>query len=178
MLSGRQTNSLLWVQPLSGTDGPSMDGASILFSSVTFIIISSLLVLLCTFFIHEVRKGYRAFLALGPGGTPSTFVGYLRICVLRIFALRNPLNPPSLPPYLYPQTGILKGLPKRSGPRPKIAGLAPQRQMTQRGSPAMYSALVAEIQGFSLQHPDSLFLGTSCFEKHSTGLFSIPILQG
>ncbi|KAH1402616.1 hypothetical protein KXX51_002364, partial [Aspergillus fumigatus] len=34
---------------------------------------------------HYIRKDYHAFLALGPGGTPSTPTGYARICILRLF---------------------------------------------------------------------------------------------
>ncbi|KAL2006062.1 hypothetical protein VTN00DRAFT_9716 [Thermoascus crustaceus] len=130
------------------------------------------------YFIKRIRNDYHAFLALGPGGTPSTPRGYLRICVLRIFALRNPLEPPSLPPFLHPQNGILKNsLRWRSGRRPRVAGIAPQRQMTQRGDPAMYEALSASIRNLAQSHPDRLFLGTSCFEKHSTGIFSDPAFR-
>ncbi|KAL2221113.1 hypothetical protein M432DRAFT_257378 [Thermoascus aurantiacus ATCC 26904] len=129
------------------------------------------------YLIKRIRNDYQAFLALGPGGTPSTPRGYLRICVLRLFALRNPFEPPSLPPFLQPQHGILKDLPKRSGRRPRVAGIAPQRQMTQRGGPAMYEALSAAIRNLAQSHPDRLFLATSCFEKHSTGIFCHPAFR-
>ncbi|WEW55787.1 hypothetical protein PRK78_001220 [Emydomyces testavorans] len=154
-----------------------MDGDSYVSSPFMAALLSTLFLLALSLFVQRVRTGYRAFLALGPGGTPSTFMGYLRICVLQIFALRNPLNPPYLPPNLHIQTGILKNLPKRSGLRPKIAGIAPQRQITQRGSPTMYSALTAAIKDISIRNSDHLYLGTSCFEKHSTGLFSVPKLR-
>ncbi|KAI1910551.1 hypothetical protein LOZ12_004485 [Ophidiomyces ophidiicola] len=153
------------------------DEGSYLSSPFILTLISTLFVLALSLFVRRVQVGYHAFLALGPGGTPSTFAGYLRICVLRIFALRNPLHPPFLSPNLPSQTGILKNLPKRAGPRPKVVGIAPQRQMTQRGTPAMYAALTAAIKEISAQNIDGLYLGTSCFEKHSTGLFSTPSLR-
>lgn len=146
-------------------------------STLLFAIFSTISVLALSLLIRRVRTGYHAFLALGPGGTPSTFAGYLRICVLQLFVLRNPLSPPYLPPNLHCQTGILQKLPKRSGPRPKITGIAPQRQMTQRGTAAMYAALAAAIKDTSIHNSDHLYIGTSCFEKHSTGLFSVPTLR-
>ncbi|EER28024.1 hypothetical protein CPC735_033600 [Coccidioides posadasii C735 delta SOWgp] len=140
-------------------------------------LLSTISILVLTLFIRRVRSGYHAFLALGPGGTPSTFRGYLRICVLQIFVLRDPLNPPCLPPDLHPHAGILQNLPKRSLSRPKVAGIAPQRQITQRGTSAMYSALAAAIKDISVHNSDRFYTDTSCFEKHSTGLFSVPTLR-
>ncbi|KAL3438134.1 hypothetical protein BDV09DRAFT_131392 [Aspergillus tetrazonus] len=135
-----------------------------------------LLILLApiTFYlIHSIRKDYHAFLALGPGGTPSTPAGYLRICILRLFTLRDPLDPPSIPQTLFPKTGFLSSakIPARPGPRPTVAGIAPQRQITQKAGPVMYDALASEIHRLALEHPNTLYTATSCFEKHSTGIF-------
>ena len=41
-----------------------------------------------------VRNDYYNFINLGPGGTPSTFQGYLRISWLRLWALRDPFSAP------------------------------------------------------------------------------------
>ncbi|EAU39009.1 conserved hypothetical protein [Aspergillus terreus NIH2624] len=121
--------------------------------------------------LQRIRKDYHAFLALGPGGTPATPTGYLRICILRLFALRNPLTPPPLPRL---SAGCLHAdtLPRRRGPRPTVAGIAPHRQTTQKGSRAMYQALTAAMHDLTRRHPDLLYSDTSCFEKHSTGIFS------
>ncbi|KAL4742880.1 hypothetical protein BDV11DRAFT_150476 [Aspergillus similis] len=125
------------------------------------------------YLIHTIRKDYHAFLALGPGGTPSTPAGYLRICILRLFTLRDPLDPPSIPQTLIPKTGYLSSakIPTRPGPRPTVAGIAPQRQITQKPGPVMYDALASEIHRLALEHPNTLYTATSCFEKHSTGIF-------
>ncbi|CEN62827.1 hypothetical protein ASPCAL09456 [Aspergillus calidoustus] len=128
---------------------------------------------LAVYLTHTIRKDYHAFLALGPGGTPSTPAGYLRICILRLVSLRNPLEPPLVPPTLNPKHGFLSRaiLPLRSGPRPTVVGIAPQRQITQKSGPPMYDALSAEIRRLTNSHPNTLFTATSCFEKHSTGIF-------
>ncbi|RAK97099.1 uncharacterized protein BO80DRAFT_438000 [Aspergillus ibericus CBS 121593] len=139
---------------------------------LTTIVLLLPIVLLPTIFLfHQIRKDYHAFLALGPGGTPSTPTGYLRICLFRLVTIRDPFHPPSLPPSLLPQQGLLAAIPYRSGPRPTVVGIAPQRQMTQKGTQAMYETLSTEIQRLVSQHPETLYEGTSCFEKHSTGVF-------
>lgn len=125
------------------------------------------------YLIHFIRKDYHAFLALGPGGTPSTPAGYLRICILRLVTIRNPFQAPSVPPTLHPKIGLLTRttLPARPGSRPTVVGIAPQRQITQKPGAAMYDALATEIQRLPIAHPNTLYSATSCFEKHSTGIF-------
>jgi Family of unknown function (DUF5519) len=140
-------------------------------------LVSILILLPSLYALRQIHRDYHAFLALGPGGTPSTPMGYLRVCVLRLFALRNPLEPPSIPPFLHPQSGVLKDLPRRSGRRPRVVGIAPQRQMTQIGGSEMYKALSASIKDLAHCHLDCLYLGTSCFEKHSTGIFAHSLCQ-
>ncbi|RAH48263.1 uncharacterized protein BO95DRAFT_357474, partial [Aspergillus brunneoviolaceus CBS 621.78] len=132
-----------------------------------------LLLLPTLYLLHTIRKDYHAFLALGPGGTPSTPAGYLRICILRLFILRNPLLAPTIPPCVHPQQGLLRAshLPPRAGPRPTVTGIAPQRQTTQKSDAAIYETLSTEIHRLVAQHPDTLYTGTSCFEKYSTGMF-------
>ncbi|KAI9772421.1 MAG: hypothetical protein M1840_000624 [Geoglossum simile] len=132
------------------------------------------LILPALFFVYE---DYALFLALGPGGTPSTFLGYLRVTLLRLFALRNPYLPAPIPTDLLPQAGYLtlqhaENLPKRSGVRPKVAGIAPHRQVTQRGTPANFTELSRSIKALADTNSPRLKLGTSCFEKHEIGLFS------
>ncbi|OJJ49784.1 hypothetical protein ASPZODRAFT_128314 [Penicilliopsis zonata CBS 506.65] len=137
-------------------------------------VFSAALILLPILILAQyVRRDYRAFIALGPGGTPSTPRGYLRICVLRLFTLRNPLHPPAVAPTLSPQQGILTSdrLPARNGSRPRVAGIAPQRQVTQQGDSAAYESLAAALRRLAHSHPEKLYTATSCFEKHSTGVF-------
>ena len=124
----------------------------------------------------NIYRGYKAFIALGPGGTPQTPAGYFRICVLRLFTLSDVYEPPSTPPTLQPQTGYLSPLlfPKRKGDRPKVDGLAPHRQLTQKSPRAVYDLLCKEIEALVQNNSQRLTEATSCFEKHSTGIFAYP----
>ena len=118
-----------------------------------------------------ILKDYHAFLALGPGGTPSTFFGYLRVTYLRLFSLRDPFQPPSLASPTCPQSGYLRSLPRRLGPRPMVAGIAPQRQVNQKCGPQLHNALRAAFHDLAAGFPELIRKGNSCFEKHGLALF-------
>lgn len=122
---------------------------------------------------YYVYRDYQAFLSLGPGGTPATIHGYLRVKFLSLFKLKDPYKPPAVPQTTRPQTGYLTSLPKRGGQRPAVEGIAPHRQVTQQGNQADYSALAETISSLAQVPANQLVLGTSCFEKHGTGLFSV-----
>ncbi|KAK7715490.1 hypothetical protein SLS57_006877 [Botryosphaeria dothidea] len=148
---------------------PSMQPTSSAPGPLSFL---ALLILLppAIYFIH---RDYQSFLSLGAGGTPQTLAGYLRIKLLSLFALPNTRIPAPIPADLR-QNGYLTSLPPRHGPRPDVAGIAPHRQMTQRhGAPtAPYAQLVARLRALAGDPRNALVEGTSCFEKHGTGLFS------
>jgi len=132
----------------------------------------SLLLLLLLPACHLIYKDYTAFLNLGPGGTPPTIPGYLRISLLRLFALKDPYTPIPIPTYLRPCIGYLRGMPQRAGPRPQVAGIAPHRQTSQKSSEATFARLSEEIAKMADLHPSRLGVGISCFETHGMGLFS------
>ncbi|KAJ9155892.1 hypothetical protein NKR19_g4295 [Coniochaeta hoffmannii] len=119
-----------------------------------------------------VRNDYHNFLNLGPGGTPATPAGYARLTWYRIFALRDPFSPPPRDPTQLPSAGILDGLPYRPGPRPTVAGLAPQRQLDQFGSRQMHEKLKATLQELTARNPKKFSTATSCLEKHGFALFA------
>ncbi|PIB02578.1 hypothetical protein CB0940_01160 [Cercospora beticola] len=119
-----------------------------------------------------IRKDYQDFLSLGPGGTPLTFTGYLKVKCLSIVALQDPFEAPPVPTRLANSPGHLENLPKRAYPRPLTRGIAPQRQTTQCSSPEIYSKLGAAIANMASCSGSRFELGTSCFEKYSTGIFS------
>ncbi|PQE06552.1 glutamate-1-semialdehyde -aminomutase protein [Rutstroemia sp. NJR-2017a WRK4] len=126
-----------------------------------------------------IYNDYRNFLSLGPGGTPATFRGYMRITYLRLFALADPYTAPKATANTKPVTGFyaqsdLK-IPHRTGPRPKVAGIAPQRQVSQYGSRAMYLLLRTSLENLAFKHSDKLQTGTSCFEKKGLALFALNI---
>jgi hypothetical protein len=121
-----------------------------------------------------IHNDYLNFLKLGPGGTPPTPVGYARLTWYRLFTLRDPFSPPPRDPTLQPSTGILarKPLPYRPGPRPNVAGLAPQRQLNQPGTLHAYNRLRAAIENLSARMPQKFVTATSCLEKHGFALFA------
>jgi len=130
-----------------------------------------------------IHNDYRAFLSLGPGGTPSTFAGYLKITYLRLFALSDPFTPPTIldPRNILPAAGHLESSParlaRRDGPRPRVEGIAPQRQLDQRGCPDTHFAFRAAVSRLASEHPQFLRTGTSCFEKKGLALFAINPLN-
>lgn len=124
------------------------------------------------YLLHHIHADYRAFKSLGPGGTPQTPLGYLRIKLLSLFALRDPRTPAAIPPTLVPQAGQLRSLAARAGPRPCVVGIAPHRQTTQRAPAGVFGALGAAMDALAADPARRLVTGTSCFEKHGPGLFS------
>ena len=122
----------------------------------------------------RVRKDYESFLALGPGGTPSTFAGYLKVTYLRLYALEDQFQPPSLASACKPDKGYLRDLQQRSLQRPKTDGIAPHRQLNQKSCPYVYWTLKNALHALADAHPTSLRKGNSCFEKHGLALFLAP----
>jgi hypothetical protein len=132
---------------------------------------------LLAFYIHY---DYKAFLSLGPGGTPGTPLGYVKIKLLSLICLRDPLRAMPVPPHFRPQKGYFNddALGLRKGERPLVQGIAPQRQQTQKSNASVYKQLVARLQSLTHDPRNRLVERTSCFEKHSSGLFtSIPITR-
>lgn len=124
-------------------------------------------------FVYIIYKDYHSFLSLGPGGTPYNFYGYCIITSLRLIALRDTRKPAPVPPELV-GTGYfagLKELPKRKNARPNVIGIAPHRQTNQKASDTMFEKLSSSIRALGSRYPKLLGVGTSCFEKHTAGLF-------
>ena len=118
-----------------------------------------------------ILKDYHDFLALGPGGTPSTFAGYLKVTYLRLFTIKDPFQPPSLAQTTYPTNCYLRHLPRRASPRPITAGIAPHRQLNQKCSAHLQHALRAALHSLAAAYPSLIRKGTSCFEKRGLALF-------
>lgn len=138
-----------------------------------------------------VRNDYQNFLRLGPGGTPPTLAGYARLAWFSLFVIRDPFSPLSPPdasssssssssgasrqhPPPRPPAGILpaQDLPYRPGPRPTVAGLAPQRQFDQHGAAGPFAALRLALSRLAARRPGRFGTATSCIEKHGFALFA------
>ncbi|MCJ1249355.1 hypothetical protein MMC30_006578 [Trapelia coarctata] len=142
---------------------------------LAYLLYSSLLIPIILPLYKWVLKDYNDFLALGPGGTPSTFNGYLWVTFLKVFFARSDIyTPPTVKPYEHPAQGYLPALPRRVGNRPRVAGIAPHRQVSQKGSPEMLAALQASIHEIKAANPLLLETGISCFEQHNLALFFSP----
>ncbi|ROT37364.1 hypothetical protein SODALDRAFT_324982 [Sodiomyces alkalinus F11] len=121
-----------------------------------------------------IHNDYNNFIGLGPGGTPATFQGYVRIAWLRLWAIRDPFSPPKPDPSRRPERGILHDspLPYRPGPRPIVAGIAPQRQLDQHGTLQHYRALRRTLENLAHTRSEKFGTARSCLEKHGLGLFA------
>ncbi|KAK8032751.1 hypothetical protein PG991_002149 [Apiospora marii] len=102
-----------------------------------------------------IRNDYYNYLKLGPGGTPATIQGYLRINWFKLWALRDPLEPLQEDPTLEPAAGLL--------------GRSP---LPLSGSQECYLRLRKILEQHSLKNKADIGIGTSCFEKHGMGLFA------
>ncbi|KAI1649791.1 hypothetical protein F4815DRAFT_135426 [Daldinia loculata] len=163
--------------PLSVTlDGPAIFFIAILLILSTQLLQPSTVAFLISVFtlVVFVHNDYQNYLKLGPGGTPATFAGYIRINWFKLWACRDPFTPLPADPDVQPAAGILreKPLPYRCGLRPKVVGIAPQRQVDQFGSRDCYLTLRRILESHSRNNPEELGIGTSCFEKHGLALFS------
>lgn len=121
-----------------------------------------------------IRRDYLNFLSLGPGGPPYNYRGYIEILWFRVWALRDQFQLCSADATCSPNCGILtrEPLPSRTGPRPQIAGIAPQRQLDQRC--LIYSGALREVmEKLSSENPRMVCSGRSKLERHGLALFSL-----
>jgi hypothetical protein len=140
---------------------------------VVIILATSLITLVAIVLLFNfVKKDYQAAVARGTGGTPSSFFGYLELNFFSLFRVRDPRTAPEVSPNLYMQRGFLERLPIRQGLRPRIVGLAPQRQITQIGPKPMYESLASIIVDFERTHQTQCYLGRSTFKNNNTALFA------
>ena len=140
-------------------------------SKLSYLLYPGLLLTILLPAYHFVLKDYHAFLALGPGGTPKTFQGYLRVSYLRLFTISDPFRPPPLAEPVYPTNGYLRRLSPRPGPRPTVAGIAPHRQLDQKCTAELHHVLRGGLHKLAAAFPSLIRKGNSCFEKHGLALF-------
>ncbi|KZZ98807.1 hypothetical protein AAL_02358 [Moelleriella libera RCEF 2490] len=169
-------------QPVSITlNGPSILSLTIvLLFSIHCVgsIFTECLVLLAPLLLI-LHNDYENFLNLGPGGTPATFYGYLQITWWRLWALHDPFTPPPSPSSHGFPSGILhcQDLPYRPGPRPIVAGIAPQRQLDQPGAADCYHTLRRAMIKLGARNPSKFGTERSCLEKHGLALFAKHALR-
>ncbi|KAG5928497.1 hypothetical protein E4U42_000569 [Claviceps africana] len=179
-------------QPLSCKVHPqkppsvTLTGPAIFLPSATLLLSLRLLGPRPTELLVLLRNDYQNFLSLGPGGTPSSPHGYLQISWWRLWALGDPFTAPSPPSSSSSSArGVLlpvspsrtPDLPYRPGPRPLVAGIAPQRQLDQHGPRRSYLALRRAMLRLAAAKPLSFGTERSCVEKHGLALFARHALR-
>ena len=140
-------------------------------SKLPYLLYPGLLITILLPAYRFVLKDYQSFLALGPGGTPKTFLGYLRVSYLRLFTISDPFQPPSLAGGVFPTNGYLRHLSPRLGRRPTVGGIAPHRQLNQKGTTELHRLLRNALEKLAEAFPSLIQKGNSCFEKHGLALF-------
>ena len=113
---------------------------------------------------------YLSYLSLGPGGTPSTVLGFAKVTMLSFLAIKNPYIAHSTKSQTDFALKYLSVLPLRGRERPLVRGIAPHRQVSQMASATTFEKLQCVLGQIAEAIP-TITLGTSCFESHGTALF-------
>ena len=146
-------------------------------SKLAYLLYPGLLITILLPAYRFVLKDYQSFLALGPGGTPKTFLGYLRVSYLRLFTISDPFQPPSMARAVFPTNGYLRQLSPRLGRRPTVGGIAPHRQLNQKCTTELHRLLQNALEKLAEAFPSLIQKGNSCFEKHGLALFLFASTQ-
>ncbi|KAK7936580.1 uncharacterized protein PG986_015018 [Apiospora aurea] len=117
-----------------------------------------------------VRRRLQRLPRSRPQRHPSTVRGWLRTLRLKYMARLDVLQPPRVPPFMDPYRGRLFNLPERTGPRPTVKGVAPQRQSDQKASPSTFFRLSNMLAEEARAHPQHLNINTSFLEGHLQAL--------
>ncbi len=122
----------------------------------------------------KLHQNYLTYLALGPGGTPSTFMGFAKVQALGFLAAHYSLRQNPVAVKTVEATfadAYLSHLAERKGERPIVRGIAPHRQITQKIDRALYEKF---LYAFATASPfdEGMVLNTSCFERHGPALFA------
>lgn len=131
-----------------------------MFLNTFTILIALTAILLSALHLH---LDYISFKALGPGGTPSTVNGFMKVKLLSLVALRNPFEVHEIPDEHAPH--YLTVLPPRTDGRPITRGIAPHRQTTQKATAAMVKELSWAIVEMA-SNMEGLVSGASSIEGH------------
>ncbi|EEY15179.1 conserved hypothetical protein [Verticillium alfalfae VaMs.102] len=109
---------------------------------------------------------YNAYIALGPGGPPNNFFGWVIVNI----AVRPFCSSAARAIFTddYPKNGAhkdIESLPRRRGPRASVAGLVPHRQVTQRAPETMRTRTSSYER-----HHDALFVAQNLFKESTMDL--------
>ncbi|KAF9877525.1 hypothetical protein CkaCkLH20_05225 [Colletotrichum karsti] len=126
-------------------------------------------------FLVWVVQDYRAYIALGPGGVPHNFGGWLMVTLgIRPFALSksSATHTGDFPDEGYHQD--MKELPERKGKRAELGGIVPHRQLSQHAPENMREFIQNLFANAQSQNPTLLETKKSLYERMNPALFVAP----
>ena len=125
-----------------------------------------------TFTVYQTwqmsHRDYQDFLSLGGGGTPQAWIGFKRVTMLEWFGKIDTLKPPNKDD----GNGYLADLEVRPGQRPKVVGIAPQRQLDQRAPKHVLDYLLTYLDHLSAENSSRIRTATSFLEKQTNALLA------
>ena len=142
-------------------------------SSRTLIYTIVLIILFCGGSGIWVYRDYHKWLALGPGGLPYNFRGYLTMTWMRRLK-RDPIDTNRFAKAIGidGDRSYLRDLPKREGPRPTIAVYPiPHRQIDQLPDSAMKQKIVAVFNDEVSRRSELVHYKLSFYEKRNQAVF-------
>ncbi|KAL0931230.1 uncharacterized protein CTRU02_213965 [Colletotrichum truncatum] len=138
-------------------------------------VVSSLSAALAATVLAWAVRDYRDYIALGPGGVPHNFAGWLMVTLgIRPFALSK-----SSATWTgdYPEKGYhedMKALPERKGERAALGGIVPHRQLSQHAPENMREFIQNLFANAATQNPALLETKRSLYERQNPALFVAP----
>ncbi|GJC95959.1 hypothetical protein CH63R_02095 [Colletotrichum higginsianum IMI 349063] len=123
-------------------------------------------------------RDYRAYIALGPGGVPHNFAGWLLVTLaIRPFALSKTAATWTGD---FPAEGAhedVKQVPQRRGDRAELGGIVPHRQLSQHAPVRMREYIQNLFANAVTQNRTLLESKLSLYERNNPALFvSAPVL--
>ncbi|KAJ0158676.1 hypothetical protein CTA2_11089 [Colletotrichum tanaceti] len=141
-------------------------------------VLTTLLTSLSACVLAWAVRDYRAYIALGPGGVPHNFVGWLLVTLaIRPFALSQAAATWTGD---FPAEGAhedVEQVPRRRGDRAELGGIVPHRQLSQHAPERMREYIRNLFANAVTQNPTLLESKRSLYERNNSALFvSAPVL--
>lgn len=121
--------------------------------------------------LRWITSSYREYQELSLGGPEPSFKDWCAVVALNIFAWVDATKPPRARRDEVPYRGRIFRLPHRRGRRPTVKSVAPNRQLDQKGSPAIFYTVGNMLQSYQLLHPEHLQIKQSALEHDVSALF-------
>lgn len=133
-------------------------------------------IMFLTWVYVSIARMYQGYLNLGKGGTPPDFLGWLRVTRLRAMGgLWSVFHPPEIPPMMHPYRGKLDftKFPQRTGGRPQVGGVAPQRQLDQKTPASTFQNHLDMFRQVFDEQDNVIRIGPSFLEGATTAVFAL-----